>query len=171
MKRLVTFTYLVLTGCATTTVDGTRANVNCDNKEHSLTRAVALYERGNEKDATACLQEIIAKGKNSGVTDEALFRLSLINLRKAVDREDVEQSQRRLETLQRDYPSSSWTQMAVPLIAFLRESQRQSRELKAVNNNLRGHNLSLSKENRELRQTIEKLKYLDLELEKKPRRP
>ncbi len=171
MKKLI-FICLILSGCATTDEDGKRIA-----HDQAIFRAAEPNDNGDEKDPAKRLQKIIAKGKNEGITDQALFRLSLIHLHSGLDKENIDQARKRLEELQRDYPKSPWTQMAAPLIELL---QRLNRDLRIFNQalikeskeiqSLRGVNSTLVKENKELRQTIEKLKHLDLELDNKPRR-
>ena len=84
------------------------------------------------------------------------------------------QTYKRLERLQKEYPSSSWARTAWPLMEFLETGE----ELRRQNRNLKNLNQSLTKENKELHQNIkeqnlnlERLKNLDLELEQKTKRP
>ncbi|ACM20735.1 lipoprotein, putative [Geotalea daltonii FRC-32] len=170
MKKILFMMFLILSGCAT---GREGSGVLHHGRDSSLARAVKLYDEGKEHEAEKWLREVVSKEGVAGVTDEALFRLSLIQLKAGIVREDMEQSLKRLETLQRDYPSSPWTRLSVPLVAVIKEAQRQNREIRALAReipSLKGHNLSLIKENKELRKTIEQLKHLDMELEKKPRR-
>lgn len=170
MKKMLLMMCLLLSSCST----GREGScVLHQDQGSTLARAVRLYDEGKEQEAEKWLREVVSKEKVAGVTDEALFRLSLMQLKAGIVKEDLEQSLKRLETLQRDYPSSPWTRLSVPLMAVIKEAQRQNREIRALTREipgLKGHNLSLVKENKELRKTIEQLKYLDMELEKKPRR-
>ena len=83
--------------------------------------------------------------------------------------EGLVKTQELLERLKADFPRSIWTQQSAPLIAYLagvktlRDRQREVKTLKELN-------LSLSRDNREMRQSIERLKSLDLELEQKIKR-
>ena len=76
---------------------------------------------------------------------------------------------KRWTGLRIDFPKSIWSHQAAPLDAYLagikalRDRQREVKTLKELN-------LSLSRDNREMRQSIERLKSLDLELEKKIKR-
>ena len=95
-----------------------------------------------------------------GVTDEALFRLSLIRLGSVQGKNGHTQAQRDLERLQKEYPASSWTPLASSLTEFLAaddDVRLQARKLKEVNG-------ALTRENRDLIQSIEKLKKLELEM-------
>jgi hypothetical protein len=152
------------------------------NQERNLAKAVKLLGEGNETEASGLLAEITSAKGIAGVTDEALFRLSLMHLRPGMEKNELEQSQKILERLRKEYPASSWTRMAWPLMEFLtsvEELRRQNRNLKILNlslnkenkelQSLKSLNLSLTRENKELRQSIELLKHLDLELEQKTR--
>lgn len=152
-------------------------------QEKKLTTAVQQLENGNLRDATALLTEICDAKGVPGVTDEALFRLSILALRPGVEKDNNQRTLERLERLLREYPSSSWTRLAWPLMEHLdtdEELRRQNVSLKGVNQtlsreikdlqNLKNLNQSLIRDNKELRQSIERLKSLDLELEMKNRR-
>ena len=143
------------------------------------TRALIIKQRGKAA-ADSLLTEITAAERIPGITDEALFRLSLIHLRPGVEKDGIAQTQKRLEQLLKEYPGSGWARMAWPLSEFLTSVDdllRQNRNLRILNlslnrenkeqQHLKSLNLSLTKENKELRQSIERLKHLDLELEQK----
>jgi predicted Zn-dependent protease len=173
MKKIFLILCILLNGCATGR-DG--SGIMNHGQGTSLAQAVRLYDEGKEQEAEKHLREVVAKEREPGVTDEALFRLSLLQLKSGIVKEDLDQALSRLETLQRDYPASPWTRLAAPLVAVIKEAQRQNREIRLLAREnrelpgLRGQNISLLKENKELKKTIEKLKHLDVELEKKPRR-
>jgi hypothetical protein len=94
--------------------------------------------------------------------------LSLLYLRDEGGKGPV-RTQELLERLLDEFPSSIWAHQGAPLAAYLtgvrtlKDRQREVRTLKELN-------LSLSRDNREMRQSIERLKSLDLELEKKIKR-
>ena len=163
---------LGLSGCATMQKPGSPFYGYAQEKK--LASAVKLLEKGNALAATKLLTEI-ANGKGvPGVTDEALFRLSMLNIRPGTEPEGMAQTYKRLERLQKEYPSSSWARTAWPLMEFLETGE----ELRRQNRNLKNLNQSLTKENKELHQNIkeqnlnlERLKNLDLELEQKTKRP
>ena len=151
-------------------------------QERKMSEAVKLMEAGNEAAADRLLTEITAAEGVPGVTDEALFRLSLIHLRPGMEKDGTAQTQKKLEQLLKEYPDSGWARMAWPLTEFLtsvEDLRHQNRNLRILNlslnrenkeqQHLKNLNISLTKENRELKQNIERLKHLDLELEQKTR--
>lgn len=153
-----------------------------------LSDAVYSLEKGDEPAATKLLEELCnSKGKSLGVTDEALFRLSLLGIRRHNEPEEMQQVQKRLARLRTDYPESVWTRQVLPLMEYIAEHEmtiseihtlkqrnsslsKENRELTLSNQQLQGTNQTLTKENRELNLRIEKLKSLDMELELKNRR-
>jgi hypothetical protein len=181
MKKLIILliTMIGLNGCAALNKDSGGFFQRLS-QERNLAKAVKLLEEGNEAAASKLLEEVTTAKGITGVTDEALFRLSLMHLRPGIEKDELEQSQKRLERLQKEYPASNWTRMAWPLMEFLTsvgELRRQNRNLKILNlslnkdnkelQSLKSLNMSLTRENKELRQSIEMLKHLDLELEQK----
>ena len=99
--------------------------------------------------ATVLLTEIAAAPGTPGITDEALVRLALLQLRSGQER-DTTQALRTIERLGREYPHSHWTPLVAPLADLVSNGQ------------------ALAKDNRTLRQNIQKIKELELELEKNP---
>jgi hypothetical protein len=141
-------------------------------QERKLAAAVELQKEGNLSSAIKSLAALCAEPGVPGVTDEALFRLSLLYLKNGLenDKGTPQLAQQSIERLRKEYPSSSWTGMAAPLAELLTattELRRQNRTLKNQNQSLSRENQSLSREAQELRQNIEKLKRLDLELEQR----
>lgn len=131
-----------------------------------LSKAKALQEGGKSADAEKLLADICAGEGVPGVTDEALFRLSLLRLDSAVPNNGIPGALHNLARLGKEYPSSTWAPLAAQLARHLTavgEVQQQDAKLKELN-------LSLTRENRELRQRLEKLKNLELELGKGPGR-
>ena len=129
-------------------------------ERNKLDKAVALMERGGSPTAIKMLTEITREKPVKGVTDEALFRLSLLTLRAGSDNDTALATLLRLK---KEFPFSPWTRNAVPLLEVVTEYE----EVRQQNKSLRNTNQTLSKENRELLQNIERLKSLDLELERK----
>jgi hypothetical protein len=124
-----------------------------------------FLQAGKEREARDLLELVVADSPRIGVTDEALFRLSLLYLWDDGEKGPV-RTQELLERLLKEFPRSSWAYQGTPLAAYLtgvRILKDRQREVKT----LRELNLSLSRDNREMRQSIERLKSLDLELEKK----
>ena len=137
-------------------------------QEKRFAGALEFLRAGKEQEARELLELVVSGPSRSGVTDEALFRLSLLYLRDDGGKGNV-RTQELLERLADEFPQSSWSHQAAPLAAYLtgvrtlRDRQREVKTLKELN-------LSLSRDNREMRQSIERLKSLDLELEKKIKR-
>lgn len=137
-------------------------------QERRFAGALVFLRAGREQDARDLLELVVAAPPRSGVTDEALFRLSLLYLRDEGSKGPV-RTQELLDRLLEEFPRSIWAHQGAPLAAYLtgvrtlKDRQREVRTLKELN-------LSLSRDNREMRQSIERLKSLDLELEKKIKR-
>lgn len=138
------------------------------NQERNFAGALELIRKGKEHGARDLLERVIDGPSRSGVTDEALFRLSLLFLREDGSKGTV-RALELLERLRNEFPRSLWAHQAAPLVVYLANVKLlfdQQRNVK----NLKEHNLSLSRDNREMRQSIERLKALDLELEQKIKR-
>jgi len=137
-------------------------------QERRFAGALQYLMQGKEREAQRLLEQVIAGQTLSGVTDEALFRLALLHLRDEGGKGDTH-AHALLVRLRKEYPRSIWTRQAAPLIAYLagvgtlRDNQH---ELKT----LRERNQSLTRENKDLHQSLERLKSLDLELEQKIKR-
>ncbi|GFE61018.1 tol-pal system YbgF family protein [Geobacter sp. AOG2] len=137
-------------------------------QERRFAGALHYLMQGKEREAQGLLEKVIDGQALSGVTDEALFRLALLYLRDEGGKGDTH-AHALLVRLKKEYPRSIWTRQAAPLIAYLagvgslRDNQR---ELKI----LRERNLSLTRENKELHQSLDRLKNLDLELDQKIKR-
>lgn len=110
-------------------------------------------------------EEMIARPAEAGITDEALFQLALLNLT-ANNREGTSKSYHLLQRLIKEHPRSAWAHLGQPLIELLDNLAEQRRQIAAIKN----QNQSFGKEIKELHQTIDRLKSLDLEMEKKSRR-
>lgn len=137
-------------------------------QERSMAGALDQLRAGKEQQARDLLEKIIIGAPAAGVTDEALFRLALLSLKEDGGK-GLRRAQALLERLADRYPDSLWTRQSAPLLSHLaddRTLRNRQRELK----NLKELNLSLSRDNRELRQSLEQLKQLDLELEQRIKR-
>ena len=152
-----------------TSVAGAPADVSAvRDQERRFAGALEFLRMGREPEARDLLEQVVSGPPRSGVTDEALFRLSLLYLRDDNGKGTV-RTQELLDRLTEEFPGSIWTYQGAPLASYLtgirmmRDRQREVRTLKELN-------LSLSRDNREMRQSIERLKSLDLELEKKIKR-
>lgn len=143
-----------LAGC--TTFSG---NASAPVSARCLAEGLLSLQSGNLRLAQELFECVVNEPAADKITDEALFRLALLQLgedsAKAVPR-----TQALLDRLRKEYPDSRWAHQAAPLTAWLagtRVSRDRDRE----------HANQLLRENRELRQNIERLKVLDLEIEKK----
>lgn len=163
MRKLALAVLLALmtTGCATLQ-NGNFGLINYFNQQRKLAAAVDQIENGNGMAAADILTALCAEKAVAGVTDEALFRLSLLQL-KAAGEKDYLQSQQTLERLHKEYPKSPWTIQSIQLLDLVNAANEQRRQ----NRSLRTNNQLLTKENKELRQNMEQLKNLDLQLEQK----
>ena len=137
-------------------------------QERRFAGALELLRAGNEQAARELFERVVSDPAQSGITDEALFRLAILSLRD----EGSKGTQRSLELIDRlknEFPQSIWTHQSAALALYLtgikslRDKQRELKTLKELN-------LSLSRDNREMRQSIERLKSLDIELEQKIKR-
>lgn len=137
-------------------------------QERLLAGALEYLRKGKEQNARALLERICEAPPLAGVTDDALFRLALLSLRDDSGK-GVKQTQELLDRLIDEFPRSIWAFQAAPLASYLSDVKSlrdRQRELKT----LRDLNLSLNRDNRDLRQTLERLKNLDIELEQKIKR-
>lgn len=160
---------ITLTGCASLqkSIEGYRQR---SSQKEQLARAVDLLAKGDAKHTVTILQGLVAGKGTPGITDEALFRLALLSLPEDLDMEDLVRVSRPLERLKKEYPASPWTTQAAPLAEFVATVSgrvQAASELRRQLKSLRELNLSLTRENKELRLNIEKLKTLDLEIERK----
>lgn len=141
-------------------------------QEEKLDLAVELIARGRTDNATVLLDSIVTDKSVPGVTDEALFRLALLRIPSEPRSADIAKADQLLEQLQRDYPNSPWTHQSAKLSEFIATIPARieaAAELRRQVKTLRDLNLSITRENKELRLNLEKLKTLDLELERKPK--
>jgi uncharacterized protein YceK len=158
-----------LSGCATIQKP--------DPYEQEQKRKLALARMLLEDNRISAAKEILAAMSDekmvSGVTDEAIFRLALLNLAPGEQKIQTNKAGRNLEKLLKSSPSSPWKPHAATLKGVLDAydlSLEENAELEKTVRSLKNSNLSLGKEIRELRQDIEKLKKLDLELERKKKK-
>lgn len=144
------------------------ATIGISGQERQFAGALEFLRADNEQGARVLLERVCDASPIAGVTDEALFRLAVLYLRDEGGK-GVARAQAQLDRLKKEFPKSQWTHQAAPLAAHLagmKNFRDKERELKS----LRELNLSLSRDNKELRQSIERLKSLDMELEQKIKR-
>lgn len=160
---------LIISGCGSLMkISSSLPGRDTSVEERNFAGALQYLRSGNESGARDLLERVIDAPPLTGVTDEALFRLSLLNLRDEGGRGEP-RARALLNRLLSEFPASVWARQASPLAAYLQEAftlRAGNRQIK----NLRNQNLSLSRDNKELRQSMERLKQLDLELEQKIRR-
>jgi hypothetical protein len=154
-------------------------------QRNKLDEAIRLQQTGEISAATKALIALGTEQGVAGVTDEALFRLSLLYLDNGldIDRDSLQLAQQSIDRLSKEYPSSSWTVMASPVAELLTSTtelrlqnhnwkiknqkiSRENQKLFRKNQTLSKDNQALSKENQELRESIVQLKRLDLDLDK-----
>ncbi|MBT0662694.1 hypothetical protein KI809_00120 [Geobacter pelophilus] len=157
-------------------------------REDKLAEAINQLEKGNETAAKNLLVDISnSRYSVEGVTDDALFRLSLLQLRRHNEAETMQSIQKRLTKLQTNFPDSQWSRLSWPLTEYITQMEssrnelknlkqkynsllKENKELSLANQQMQSANQTLTKENKEINLRIEKLKSLDIELEKKNRR-
>jgi hypothetical protein len=142
-------------------------------QRRKLILARMLLEDNRISAAKKILTAITDEKVVSGVTDEALFHLALLNLTPGEQRIITKKAGRNLEKLLATYPTSAWKSHAATLKGVIDAydlSLEEKTELEKTIRSLKNSNLSLGKETRELREDIEKMKKLDLELERKKKR-
>jgi hypothetical protein len=181
MKRTMTAVLfaLALSGCAHIPfLDG--GSLAAHDFREKMATSEGFLNQGDTAKAAAVLKEVCDHSSLTGVTDEALFRLAILQLQNGKNGEGYAPSRQLLDRLRSEFPHSQWTRLAVPVIELLDstdELHRQNSSLRVLNSslskgskelqNVKGLNQSLSKQNKDLQQTIERLKSLELELERK----
>ena len=162
---------MVLSGCAALTRPGTP--LYRFGQERKLARADTLLGQKDIAAAAEQLEAICAAPGVPGVTDEALFRLSMLSLADSRTMAGQGKARKGFDRLRNEYPASSWAPIAaavsevmdafdasVSSIHATEEEQRQ--QLRKLKDQVS----ALNRENRELRESIEKLKNLEIEMGK-----
>ena len=172
---LLSVVLLLVSGCASFQVKEVR--VQRSPQSINLARAHALLKSGDKAGAVRALTAVTDAEGVTGITDEALFRLALLNIHPVADSGDNLLSINLLNRLNKEYPRSSWSVQSGPLIDLLagaEELERQVKSLKSQNQTLRSQNQTLRSQNQtlgsevnELNRNINQLKQLDQELEKR----
>ena len=165
---LISLMISCLAGCSGTSFFTLPPFTPAQEQRQLLASAVDRLGQGNETDARDLLERVVAAAPQQGVTDEALFRLSLLLIDDTLEN-GTGRSLSLLTQLAKDYPNSAWSAQAVSVRTLLQKYdklQERNRTLKS----LKDQNLSLSRSNKELRQSLERLKSLDIDLEQKIRR-
>ncbi len=155
-----------LCGCATTR----QPDLHAREQQKKLILAKILLENNSTPAAKKTLSEICNAPSVPGVTDEALFRLALLELETGQQKITTDKAEKNLAKLLGKFSSSSWRAHTTTLKGLMDAydiTLQEKAELERTVKNLKNTNASLTKENTELRQDMEKLKKLDLELERK----
>ena len=150
-----------------------RASEQPERASEQLEQALNLIRNGQDDQAKNILASITAGMSNPGVTDEAFFHLGLITMKEESEAGGFQHSRQIFDQLSRDYRESVWGVHAGhlnELLVGLWQAEVSLGKIKRQLKSLKDTNLSLTRENKELRLNIEKLKSLDLELEQKSRR-
>jgi outer membrane protein assembly factor BamD (BamD/ComL family) len=165
LKRcLVIMMLLVQCGCAALrSSDG--GIMKRFSQSRSLAEANSQLEAGDRAGAAKTLTRVVEAGSYSGITDEALFTLALLDLRPAGEHDSNARALQLLKRLVKEYPASPWTQKSRQLLELLTGIDDLRRQVKT----LKSSNQSLSGELKELNRNVDQLKRLDQELEKQRR--
>lgn len=136
-----------------------------DAKE-KLNNAVTLQTQGQTVQATKAMESVIAAKPVTGITDEALFRLAMLYLNEGSNKNGYSNAHSLLERLKREFPASAWTKLSAPLLELLTSHEELLRQYRSI----KSQNQTIQRENKELHHSIDRLKKLDIELERKKRR-
>jgi uncharacterized protein YceK len=171
MRKLIICLAVIigLSGCATIR----KEDPNAREQRQKLVLAKMLLESNRTEAAKKTLAEITVKPPVAGITDEAFFRLALLNLEAGQQKIATDKAGKVLDTLMGKFSSSSWSAHAITIKGLLDAydvTLQEKAELDRTIKNLKSSNASLTKENVDLRQDLEKIKKLDLELEMKKKR-
>lgn len=165
----ITFMVFVLMNAGCAGLDGRMPALTAlSGQESSLREALEKLRAGNEPQARELLEKVAAGVPTAGISDEALFRLALLSMKEDGGK-GVHRAQALLEQLADKFPDSLWTRQSAPLLLHLTEFRTLRNKLRELKT-LRELNFSLSRDNKEMRQSLEQLKKLDLELEQRIKR-
>lgn len=165
---LLLMTAMFLGGCGAFVSKNSPVKREISSAERNFAAALQFMRIGSETGAREQLERVVDDSALNGVTDEALFLLAVLILREENGRGET-RARKLLYRLISEFPDSNWSRQAAPLLVYIQETanlRARMRELKS----LRDRNLSLSRDNKGLRQSIERLRDFDLELEQKIRR-
>lgn len=165
MNKLLFSTLLILLcGCASLR-SGESGILQRMNQSANLSSAKEKLNAGNRTAAIKILTEIVSSGVHTGITDEALFMLAMLSIHPAVERDSNIYATKLLVRLKKEYPESQWTSQSEHLLELLNGIEDIRRQVKI----LKSSNQSLNQDVNELNKSIEQLKRLDKELEKRRR--
>ena len=159
---------MALGGCSTM---GSSSSYHENSQEQRLIDGIQVLRTGDLRHSHDLFEQVVKAPPLVGVTDEALFRLALLQLAEDEGRGGTSRTQPLLELLQKEYPQSPWTPQATILLTWLGDlKSNRERDRERISHLIR-ENRELLRENRELRQNIERLKNIDLDIERKRSRP
>lgn len=135
-------------------------------QERQFAAGLQSLQLGNQQQASNLFERIVSAPPVAGVTDEVLFRLALLQLAEDAGSKGMARSQVLLDRLKKEFPDSPWAPHATALVSWFAGSRGSREQINQLTREYR----ELVRENRELRQNIERLKNLDIEIEKKRKR-
>lgn len=163
MRRLLALSVVALcAGCAS--VNEWRQGLGAHREPEKKTQP-AEQKRSAQVEPTGpakAAKKTPASKTGTATADQMLFRRALLALKPSRETVASKRGRQLLSRLKREYPASAWSAQAAPILELIEiadELSRENRELKATND-------SLSAEVEELNSNIEKMKRLDMELEK-----
>lgn len=136
---------LILSGCAA--INGKKSHFLAQQKK--LNDAVQLIKKDEVGAAVDILTRICSEQSVMGVTDEAMFRLALLQLGSDMDKPKIAKAKQTLKRLEDEYPASPWAAQAKHLDPLL------------------GKMALKIDESLYLKRDLMRLKNLDLELDRK----
>ncbi|WP_183352998.1 hypothetical protein [Geomonas silvestris] len=163
VRRFLTLSVLALcAGCAS--VNGWWQGRGAHREPEKKSQPAELKQpaQGEPAGPPKAVKKAPAGKTGTATADQVLFRRALLALKPSRETVVSKRGRQLLTRLKREYPASPWSAEAAPILELIEiadELSRENRELKATND-------SLSAEVEELNGNIEKMKRLDMELEK-----
>ena len=132
-------------------------------EEESEAHRLLLYSRelisqGKYEEALKEIEKILAASPRHRLEDEALFQMVLIYSQPGNPKKDYGKSINYFKKLMKDYPQSSWSELAKAWTGMFQENDRLNQAIEKLNQTIE-----------KLNQTIEKSKQVDIEIEEKRR--
>lgn len=114
-----------------------------------LLNGLELISQGKYEEASKEIQRLLTSSPRHPLEDEALFQMGLIYTHPGNPKKDYGKSMNYYKKLMKDYPQSSWSELAKIWTGMLQENERLNQTVDKLN------------------QTIEKSKQVDIEIEEK----
>jgi len=165
MKLIVFSIFLLLALCSCASIPSGDSVMQRFTQSRNLSKANELLQSGDRAGAVMELNAVVDAKGIAGITDEALFRLALLNIHPVADPGSNLHAINLLKRLKREYPASRWTVQSGQVLELLSGVEDLRRQIK----NLKNQNQNLGSELNELNRNIDQLKQLDQDLEKKRR--